>query len=978
MRNIEVEPEDFRVKGESDAQSMLSNDSANIRRLSMSESGISSRGPACSSGSDHNGSSHKDGDYTDSQYEKEAESSKELDSKHVDRKGSTSLRHTTHSGEGIESETPYGGTCVHRKSRKRVAGIISPDSDADSSMAKVGTHSSAKVTKKESSGGNESHGTVLNTVGTPKSRILGAYIPPAKLKHMQEQITDKGSEEYQRFSWEALRKSINGHVNKVNVSNIKNIVIELFKENVLRGKGLYCRCIVKAQAASPSFTAVYAALTAIINTKFPQVGILLLKRLLSQFKRGYRRGDKNVCLATARFLAHCVNQRLVHEILALQLIMLLLESPTDASIEVSVAFIRDCGAFLSENSPKAVNTIFDRFRDILHECNVEKRTQYMIEVLFQVRRDKFKDNPAIPPGLDLIEEDDQLVHMITIDDEDLDPEEDCNVFRFDPNFLENEEKYKKISKEILGDDEDEESDRDSDNDEDDEDDEEGDQGSTRLTQIQDETDINNMNFRRAIYLTIMSSFSFEECAHKLMKLDMKPGQEQAFASMMIECCSVERTYISMYGLVTERFCKLNRTWMAVFTQEFERAYKTIHRYEINLLRNIAKFFAHLLSTDAISWEVFVLVRLTEADTTSSLRIFLKIILQDLSEFLGIKQLLTRMKNPELVVRVSTDSGTVVRHVFEGMFPKDNPRNTRFAINYFTSIGLDALTDDLREYLKNAPKLIMAQKQEAESDDESASEASSNSTYCSTCSSSHCSTCSSSYCSTCGPSYCSTCSPISKPRSSSRSPSLSSAILSSVSRSTSYSSSLISSLHRSHSGSVLSVHTSTSPLSDMPSSHARTRNRRTGSPIRRRDSQNRRRVSPSRHRYLPDKRLISPDRRRYSSDKCRRSPDGHRHTSDGRRRSLDKRQYSSGRSRISPDKRQYSPVRRRRSPGNRQYSPMRRRRSPDEYQHSPDKRRKLSGTYQNSLKDDRRLQDTRQDSPKRYQRSPYKHKVLPKA
>lgn len=41
--------------------------------------------------------------------------------------------------------------------------------------------------------------------------------------------------------------------------------------------------------------------------------------------------------------------------------------------------------------------------------------------------------------------------------------------------------------------------------------------------------------------------------------------------------------------------------------------------------------------------------------------------------------------------------------FDGLFPRDHPRNTRFAINFFTVIGLGALTDELREWLKTAPK-----------------------------------------------------------------------------------------------------------------------------------------------------------------------------------------------------------------------------------------------------------------------------------
>lgn len=56
---------------------------------------------------------------------------------------------------------------------------------------------------------------------------------------------------------------------------------------------------------------------------------------------------------------------------------------------------------------------------------------------------------------------------------------------------------------------------------------------------------------------------------------------------------------------------------------------------------------------------------------------------------------------------------------ESIFPKDNPKNTRFAINFFTSIGLGGITENLREYLKNMPRLIMQQqKQVAESESDS--------------------------------------------------------------------------------------------------------------------------------------------------------------------------------------------------------------------------------------------------------------------
>jgi hypothetical protein len=94
-----------------------------------------------------------------------------------------------------------------------------------------------------------------------------------------------------------------------------------------------------------------------------------------------------------------------------------LDRPTDDSIEVAVGFMREVGLFLSENSPKANNTVFERFRAVLHEGAISKRCQYMIEVLFQVRKDKYKDNPSVPEGLDLVEEEEQITHKITLDDE---------------------------------------------------------------------------------------------------------------------------------------------------------------------------------------------------------------------------------------------------------------------------------------------------------------------------------------------------------------------------------------------------------------------------------------------------------------------------------------------------------------------------------------------------------------------------------
>lgn len=139
--------------------------------------------------------------------------------------------------------------------------------------------------------------------------------------------------------WELLRKSINGIINKVNISNIQNIVVELFNENILRGMGLLAKAIIKAQMASPNFTHVYAALVGVINTKLPEIGNLIITRVMILFHRSFHRNNKIVCMATTKMIAHMINQRVLGEFVGLQMLMMMLMHPTDDSVEIACDFM---------------------------------------------------------------------------------------------------------------------------------------------------------------------------------------------------------------------------------------------------------------------------------------------------------------------------------------------------------------------------------------------------------------------------------------------------------------------------------------------------------------------------------------------------------------------------------------------------------------------------------------------------------------
>ncbi|KAK1388166.1 pre-mRNA-splicing factor CWC22-like [Heracleum sosnowskyi] len=561
-------------------------------------------------------------------------------------------------------------------------------------------------------GGGGETANALPPPPPPPGRTGGVYIPPFKLARMLKQVEDKTSVEYQRLTWDALRKSINGLVNKVNATNIKNIIPELFAENLIRGRGLFCRSCIKSQMASPGFTDVFAALVAVVNTKFPQVGDLLLRRIVLQLQRAYKRNDKPQLLAAVKFIAHLVNQQIVHELVALELLTTLLENPTDDSVEVAVGFVTQCGSILQDLCPRGLHGIFERFRGILHEGEIDKRVQFLIEGLFAIRKAKFQGYPAIRPELDLVEQEDQLTHEISLLDQ-IDPEIALDIFKPDPQFIENEKRYEELKKTLLGEESEDEADSDAGTDNEDDEEDEDDESDEEQMRIRDETETNLVNLRRTIYLTIMSSVDFEEAGHKLLKIKLEPGQEMELCIMLLECCSQERTYLRYYGLLGQRFCLINKIHQENFEKCFVQQYSMIHRLETNKLRNVAKFFAHLLGTDALPWHALAYIRLTEEDTTSSSRIFIKILFQELSEHLGIRLLNERLSDPTM------------QDTFESIFPRDNPKNTRFSINFFTSIGLGGITENLREYLKNMPRLIMQQQKpvsESEDDSDSTSSA----------------------------------------------------------------------------------------------------------------------------------------------------------------------------------------------------------------------------------------------------------------
>lgn len=74
--------------------------------------------------------------------------------------------------------------------------------------------------------------------------------------------------------------------------------------------------------------------------------------------------------------------------------------------------------------------------------------------------------------------------------------------------------------------------------------------------------------------------------------------------------------------------------------------------------------------------------------------------------MGLDNLNKKLHDPEL------------QESFTGVFPRDHPKDVRFAINFFTLIGLGGLTVHMRNYLKTMAKPSAMEVEEGSADSDS--------------------------------------------------------------------------------------------------------------------------------------------------------------------------------------------------------------------------------------------------------------------
>lgn len=502
-----------------------------------------------------------------------------------------------------------------------------------------------------------------------------------------------------------MKEDIDFQIRDLNSQNVKATATSLLlKHNLVRAQGVLVKRIMAGYLhVAEKETNVYdnlACLAAIINAKLLSVGELLCSRVTLQFCKSYMKNDATTVEKNIRFTCALVNQKVIHEMAILHVLRLLMNGIDSSALKMRlVAIILTYnGKLLDETSKLAMGIVYDKLRDILYHSK-SRQISDVIERLLRIKQSNFRDYPILIGALDVVDENDRVTHAIDLtgkEDDSSEDEEDedesngegnselklmdeLNFFRFDPNYETNEKKYfqhiEQLNEVVTAEPSDKE---------------------VLVTQDNNVVDMTNaqvLEHQKTVYLTMMSSMSADEAVHKLLRL--RGILKSVLVDMIIRSCAQERDFTKYVGDIGDKLLGVDGKWRVIFRDKFNEFYTSGDKFEASGIRNIGKFYGHLLSTDKLSVEdVFGNVILDEEHTDSAKRVMIKFIFQQMVTEVGISGVKDRFIND-----------TEVQDRITGLLPvvqvdwRDADR-IRFLINYFTAIGLGQLTDEMRQVLDN--------------------------------------------------------------------------------------------------------------------------------------------------------------------------------------------------------------------------------------------------------------------------------------
>ena len=313
-----------------------------------------------------------------------------------------------------------------------------------------------------------------------------------------------------------------------------------------------------------------------------------------------------------------------------------------------------------------------------------------------------KKYARVPRRFDMIEEEDQITHD-TIDLEDIQTDVDPIAPYVVPYALESADNmhddYKKFLEATLANDEEQE--------EEDNNDKSTipiDLSDAKLTaqSIQSAQQKNSeLQIKRQIYLTLVSNATANATAHNIVKIEDKYENRynKVIVTTVIEYAGMEKTFNRDLAVIVQMLCRVKKENKHITEELFKINYDQTTSYTIHRITNIACLYSYLLANDEITWAILQAIRLTEEDTNSAQRVFIRILVEELAKNMSYDGFIRKLKQPD------------VEEWTSGIFPTDTIEHAEFASAYFSEIKLERICEILNKKIEKMAEEINRQHEE---------------------------------------------------------------------------------------------------------------------------------------------------------------------------------------------------------------------------------------------------------------------------
>jgi pre-mRNA-splicing factor CWC22 len=499
--------------------------------------------------------------------------------------------------------------------------------------------------------------------------------------------------------WRKYCERITAAFESATPDNFADSIRALFKSCLTWTWAAFARACYIAGGGGRGRVQVSVALLAVVNSKLPFVGQRTVAYFLFRFRDSLARAGHPGVARSAALVCECYRQAIVGAPIVVQIITQLLPNPT--FLKLLIDLLWDVAPVLFVDDKTALSLIF---QELYKQSDNAQFAPEIQKLALWRQRNWSKDvngkkicYKRLPKKFDLVEEGDQICHDgLDLDEINEDPTDGfADAYDLD-GFDTIRIKYKEFLSGLFGDDEEEEAvpaaafppiDVS--------------EISATESAVQHEVLRNEeLQIKRRVYLTIVSNVTSNATAHVLLKMAAELGEqyERIILTMCVDYTGMEKTYNRDLGVLVELLCRAKPNFVEMVESSFVKNYGECFKFTVHRITNLASLYAYLLSRDVIGWHAMCVITLTEADTTSAQRVFIRVLVEELAHNLSFDGLVRKFQEPG-----------VAEHVAD-LFPVDSLENAQFASAYFHEIQLHCLCERLDREIERMLEEAEAQKQ----------------------------------------------------------------------------------------------------------------------------------------------------------------------------------------------------------------------------------------------------------------------------